>query len=99
MLAEIASLRLEVTEDLASASSSVFLIGAGVILINGAWLSLMAFALSRLSDHLSLLASLSLVGTFTGMIGTGLAAAGVQRLRQREVARNPAKIQSAELVA
>jgi uncharacterized membrane protein YqjE len=66
MLAHISSLRLEVKEDLGRALSSLFLIGAGVILINGAWLSLMAFTLHGLNDHLSLLASLAIVGSFTG---------------------------------
>jgi putative superfamily III holin-X len=82
MLAHISSLRLEVKEDLGRALSSLLLIGGGVILINGAWLSLMAFTLHGLNEHLSLLASLAIVGSFTGLIGAGLALAGVQQLRQ-----------------
>jgi hypothetical protein len=85
MLAHIASLQQEMKEDLGSALRSLFLIAAGLILINSAWLSLMAFTLSGLSGHLSLLASLALVGTFTGLTGAGLAVAGVRRLRQRQV--------------
>jgi hypothetical protein len=85
MLAHISSLRLEVKEDLGRALSSLLLIGGGVILINGAWLSLMAFMLHGLNEHLSLLASLAIVGSFTGLIGAGLALAGVQQLRQLKV--------------
>ena len=96
MLAHISSLRLEVKEDLGRALSSLFLIGAGVILINGAWLSLMAFTLHGLNDHLSLLASLAIVGSFTGLIGAGRALAGVQRLRQQRVDPNAAQIKRAD---
>ena len=96
MRAQISSLRLDVKEDLGRAVSSLLLIGAGVILINGAWLSLMAFTLNGLSDHLSLLASLALVGSFTGLIGAGLALAGVQRLRQLKVEPDTAHINHAE---
>ena len=96
MRAQISSLRLDVKEDLGRAVSSLLLIGAGVILINGAWLSLMAFTLNGLSDHLSLLASLALVGSFTGLIGAGLALAGVQRLRQLKVEPETAQINHAE---
>jgi hypothetical protein len=96
MLAHISSLRLEVKEDLGRALSSLFLIGAGVILINGAWLSLMAFTLHGLNDHLSLLASLAIVGSFTGLIGAGLALAGVQRLRQLKVEPDAAQIKRAD---
>ena len=96
MQAHISSLRLEVKEDLGRALSSIFFIGAGVILINGAWLSLMAFTLHGLSDQLSLLASLAIVGSFTGLIGAGLALAGVQRLRQRKVEPDTAQITSAD---
>ena len=84
MLAHINSLRLEVKDDLGRALSSIFFIGAGVILIHGAWLSLMAFTLHGLNDHLSLFASLAIVGSFTGLIGAGLALAGVRRLRHRK---------------
>jgi uncharacterized membrane protein YqjE len=96
MLAHISSLRLEVKEDLGRALSSLFLIGAGVILINGAWLSLMAFTLHGLNEHLSLLASLAIVGSFTGLIGAGLALAGVQRLRQLKVEPDAAQIKRAD---
>jgi hypothetical protein len=74
------------------ALSSLFLIGVGVILLNGAWLSLMAFVLQGLNEHLSLLASLAIVGSFTGLIGAGLALAGVQRLRQMKVGPDAALI-------
>jgi Putative Actinobacterial Holin-X, holin superfamily III len=92
MLAHISSLRLEVKEDLGRALSSLLLIGGGVILINGAWLSLMAFTLHGLNEHLSLLASLAIVGSFTGLIGAGLALAGVQQLRQLKVEPDAAQI-------
>jgi Putative Actinobacterial Holin-X, holin superfamily III len=92
MLAHISSLRLEVKEDLGRALSSLLLIGAGVILINGAWLSLMAFTLHGLNERLSLLASLAIVGSFTGLIGAGLALAGVQQLRQLKVEPDAAQI-------
>jgi hypothetical protein len=92
MLAHISSLRLEVKEDLGRALSSLLLIGGGVILINGAWLSLMAFTLQGLNEHLSLLASLAIVGSFTGLIGGGLALAGVQQLRQLKVEPDAAQI-------
>lgn len=82
MLAHLASIRLEVKEDLGRALSGILVLGAGVILINGAWLSLMAFMLHGLNDQLSLLASLAIVGSFTGLIGVGLALAGVRRLRR-----------------
>ena len=97
MLAHVSSLRLEVKEDLGRALSSLFLIGAGIVLINGAWLSLMAFVLRGLNEHLSLLASLAIVGSFTGLIGAGLALAGVQRLRQQRVDPNAAQIKPANL--
>jgi hypothetical protein len=45
-----------------------------VILINDAWLSLMVFKLHELNDYPSVLASLAIVGSFTGLIGAGLAA-------------------------
>jgi len=96
MLAHISSLRLEVKEDLGRALSSLFLIGAGVILINGAWLSLMAFTLHELNDHMSPFASLAIVGSFTGLIGAGLALAGVQRLRQLKIEPDAAQIQRTE---
>ncbi len=96
MLAHISSLRCEVKEDLGRALSSLFLIGAGVVLINGAWLSLMAFTLHGLNDHLSLLASLAIVGSFTGLIGAGLALAGVQRLRQLKVEPDATQIKRAD---
>jgi putative superfamily III holin-X len=96
MLAHIAALRLDVKEDLGRALSSLLLVGAGVILINGAWLSLMAFTLQGLSEHLSLLASLAIVGSFTGLIGAGLALAGVQRLRLRKVVPDAAQIERAD---
>jgi uncharacterized membrane protein YqjE len=92
MLAHISSLRLEVKEDLGRALSSLLLIGGGVILINGAWLSLMAFMLHGLNEHLSLLASLAIVGSFTGLIGAGLALVGVQQLRQLKVEPDAAQI-------
>jgi hypothetical protein len=82
-------------EDLGGALSGLFLIGAGVVLINGAWLSLMAFTLQGLNDHLSLLASLAIVGRFTGLIGAGLAPAGVQRLRQPKVEPDAVQIKRA----
>jgi Putative Actinobacterial Holin-X, holin superfamily III len=97
MLAHISSLRLEVKEDLGRALSSLLLIGAGVILINGAWLSLMAFTLHGLNEHLSLLASLAIVGSFTGLIGAGLALAGVQQLRQLKVEPDAAQIKRSAL--
>ncbi len=78
------------------ALSSLFLIGAGVVLINGAWLSLMAFTLHGLNEHLSLLASLAIVGSFTGLIGAGLALAGVQRLRQLKVEPDATQIKRAD---
>lgn len=87
MLAHISSLRFEVKEDIGRALNSLFLVGVGVILINGAWLSLIAFTLREMSDHLSLLASLAIVGSFTGLIGVGLALVGVRRLRQRGTVR------------
>jgi uncharacterized membrane protein YqjE len=96
MLAHVSSLRLEVKEDLGRALSSLLLIGAGVILINGAWLSLMAFTLHGLNDHLSLLASLAIVGSFTGLIGAGVALAGVQRLRQLKAEPDAAQIKRAD---
>jgi uncharacterized membrane protein YqjE len=96
MLAHISSLRLEVKEDVGRALSSLFLIGAGIVLINGAWLSLMAFVLRGLNDQLSLLASLAIVGSFTGLIGAGLALAGVQRLRQPRVEPDAAQIKRAD---
>jgi hypothetical protein len=96
MLAHISSLRCEVKEDLGRALSSLFLIGAGVVLINGAWLSLMAFTLRGLNDHVSLLASLAIVGSFTGLIGAGLALAGVQRLRQLKVEPDATQIKRAD---
>jgi len=92
MLAHVASLRLEVKEDIGRALSSLFLIGAGVILLNGAWFALMAFTLHGLSDHLSLRASLAIVGSFTGLIGAGLALAGVQGLRELKVEPAAAQI-------
>jgi uncharacterized membrane protein YqjE len=92
MLAHISSLRFEVKEDLGRALSSLFLIGAGVVLINGAWLSLMAFTLQGLDEHLSLLASLAIVGSFTGLIGAGLALAGVQRFRRLKVEPDAAQV-------
>jgi hypothetical protein len=92
MLAHISAIRLEVKEDLDRALSSVCFIAAGAMLINGAWLSLMAFTLHGLGDHLSLLASLAIVGSFTGLIGAGLAFAGVQRLRQRKVEPDTATV-------
>ena len=96
MLAHISSLRLEVKEDLGRALSSFFFIGAGVILINGAWLLLMAFTLHGLNDQLSVLASLAIVGSFTGLIGVGLTLAGVQRLRQLKVEPDTAQIKRAD---
>jgi Putative Actinobacterial Holin-X, holin superfamily III len=78
------------------ALSSLFLIGVGVILLNGAWLSLMAFVLQGLNEHLSLLASLAIVGSFTGLIGAGLALAGVQRLRQLKVEPDATQIKRAD---
>jgi len=96
MLAHISSLRLDVKEDLSRALVCLFFIGAGVILINGAWLSLMAFTLHGLSEHLSLLSSLALVGTFTGLIGAGLALAGVQRLRRQKVEPEAARVKRTE---
>jgi uncharacterized membrane protein YqjE len=92
MLAHISSLRLEVKEDLGRALSSLLLIGGGVILINGAWLSLMAFTLHGLDEHMSLLASLAIVGSFTGLIGAGLALAGIQQLRRLKVEPDAAQI-------
>jgi len=96
MLAHISSLRLGVKEDIGRALSSIFFIGAGVILINGAWLSLMAFTLHGLTDHLSLFASLAIVGSFTGLIGAALALAGVQRLRQLKIEPDAMQIKRAE---
>jgi hypothetical protein len=96
MLAHISSVRLQVKEDLGRALSSIHFIAAGVILINGAWLSLMAFILHGLNDQLSLLASLAIVGSFTGLIGTGLALAGVHRLRQSKVEPDDAELQRAD---
>ena len=96
MLAHISSLRCEVKEDLGRALSSLVLIGAGVVLINGAWLSLMAFTLHGLNGHLSLLASLAIVGSFTGLMGAGLALAGVQRLRQLKVEPDATQIKRAD---
>ncbi len=96
MLAHISSLRLEVKEDLGHALSSLFFVGAGVILINGAWLLLMAFTLHGLNDQLSLLASLAIVGSFTGLIGAGLAFAGVRRLRPLKVEPDVAQIKGAD---
>ena len=96
ILAHISSLRLEVKEDLGRALSSLFFIGAGVVLINGAWLTLMVFTLQGLNEHLSLLASLALVGLFTGLIGVGLALAGVQRLYQLKVGPDAAQIKRAK---
>jgi hypothetical protein len=95
MLAQMSSLRLEVKEDLGRAIGSIVFIGAGVILINGAWLSLMAFTLHGLGGHVSLLASLAIVGCFTGLIGAGLALAGVQRLRQPKVEPDATQIKRA----
>ena len=86
MMAHINTLRIDVKEDLSRALSSIFFIGAGVILVNGAWLSLMAFTLHGLSDHLSLFASLAIVGSFTGLIGAGVMLAGLRQLRQRRKA-------------
>ena len=82
MLAHISSLRFEVKEDLGRALTSLVFIGVGVILVNSAWLSLMAFTLQGLSGHLSLLASLAIVGSVNGLVGAGLALVGVRRLRQ-----------------
>ena len=96
MLAHINALRLEVKEDLGRALRSIFFIGAGVILINGAWLSLMAFMLHGLSGQLSLLASLAIVGSFTGLIGVGLALAGVHRLREPKVESDAAHLERAD---
>jgi hypothetical protein len=96
MLAHISSLRLEVKEDVGRALSSLFLVGAGMVLINGAWLSLMAFTLHGLSDHLSPLASLAIIGSFTGLIGAGLALAGAQRLRRPKVEPGAAQIKRAD---
>jgi hypothetical protein len=45
----------------------------------------MVFVLHELNDHLSLLISLAIVGSFTGLIGAGLALAGVRQLRQLKV--------------
>jgi len=84
MLAHISSLRFDVKEDLGRALSSIVLIGIGVILVNGAWLSLMAFTLQELSSHLSLLASLAIVGSVNGLVGAGIALVGVRRIRQQK---------------
>ena len=96
MQAHISSLRFEVKEDLGRALNGLFLVGVGVILINGAWISLMAFTLRGLSDHLSLLASLAIVGSFNGLVGAGLALVGVQRLRQRKGEPDAKQIKRAE---
>jgi uncharacterized membrane protein YqjE len=96
LLAHLSSLRLEVKEDLARALKSLLLIGAGMMLLNGAWLSLVAFTIHGLDDHVSLLASLGLVGSFTGLIGAGLALAGVQQLRRPGVEANARRIERAD---
>jgi hypothetical protein len=96
MLAHISSLRLEVKEDLGRSLSSLLLIGAGVILINGAWLSLMAFTLHGLNEHLSVVSCLAIVGSVTGVIGAVLALAGVQRLRHLKVEPDAQQIKRAD---
>jgi uncharacterized membrane protein YqjE len=96
MLAYISSLRIEIKEDLGRALSSLLLIGAGVILLNGAWISLTVAVLHQLNDHLSLLASLAIVGSLSGLIGAGLALAGVRQLRQLKVEPDAARIERAD---
>jgi hypothetical protein len=97
MLAHISSLRLEVKEDLGRALGSLLFVGAGVILLNGAWLSLMALlTLHGLNGQLSLLASLAIVGSFTGLVGAGLALAGVRRLRQPGLEPSALRIKRAD---
>lgn len=94
MLAHLSSIRLEVKEELGRAVGGILVIGAGVILINGAWLSLMAFVLHGLSDQLSLLASLAIVGGITGLIGVGLALVGARRLRPSKVEVDDTKVEA-----
>src|ERR1051325_5577240 len=79
MLAHISTLRFEVKEDLGRALISLGFIAIGVILINGAWLSLMAFTLQGLSGRFSLIASLAIVGSFNGLVGAGLAVLGIRQ--------------------
>lgn len=96
VLAHVSSIRLEVKEDLGRAVSSILVIGAGAILMNGAWLSLMAFVIHGLSDQLSLLASLAIVGGLTGVIGVGLALVGARRLRPSKVGADDTKVEGTD---